>query len=555
MIYRLPSLSAAHWLLLFSLAPLTSRAAQPAAPPLPKHDPESPVEAALHEKVNWEFVEVPLSEVADKIKAEQKINVVFDTKALEEAGAGTDTPITFKLSGVTLRSALRLVLAQLDLAFVGEGRVLTITTPEKANNFLTTKVYEVHDLVGESGNQDIEALIEVITTTLAPTTWDEVGGPGSIKAHRQSLVISQTQEVDEQIQQFLTALRKVKEAAPRRERAWAEDTMNVAAMEQIQQKLARRVTLNWTENPLADAMDAVQKEYLIPVQFDKKALEEAGAGTDTPVSLQVTDVALGNALKVCLQRLDLTYIIRDEVLLITTPEKANNFLQVAVYPVADLVSQTNDEADADYEHLQEVITTTIAPTTWDEVGGPGSIKAFENAGSLVISQTQEVHEQLADLFAKLRAKQAKPVAGAAGDSHQTESRDSERRDSEAGGLVVRIYLLKSGANAPVVAKGMAGAGGFFQVEGPPNPQAAPPQPKAGLPQPAACTPSPPEPGNPKLAAELALAIKEVVDPASWDVRGTTIRPVAGNLVVRQTPAVHRKIADFLKKLGVWAGQR
>ena len=38
------------------------------------------------------------------------------------------------------------------------------------------------------------------------------------------------------------------------------------------------------------------------------------------------------------------------------------------------------------QSLIELITTTIAPTTWDEAGGPGSIKEFETNLSLVISQ-------------------------------------------------------------------------------------------------------------------------------------------------------------------------
>ena len=39
------------------------------------------------------------------------------------------------------------------------------------------------------------------------------------------------------------------------------------------------------------------------------------------------------------------------------------------------------------------------------VGGPGSISGFENNLSLVVSQTQEVHEQIADLLEQLRRLQ------------------------------------------------------------------------------------------------------------------------------------------------------
>jgi general secretion pathway protein D len=62
-------------------------------------------------------------------------------------------------------------------------------------------------------------------------------------------------------------------------------------------------------------------------------------------------------------------------------------------------------AMADFDSLIDLITSTIQPTTWDEVGGPGSIAPFETNLSLVISQTQEVHEEIVDLMEQLRRLQ------------------------------------------------------------------------------------------------------------------------------------------------------
>jgi general secretion pathway protein D len=60
---------------------------------------------------------------------------------------------------------------------------------------------------------------------------------------------------------------------------------------------------------------------------------------------------------------------------------------------------------ADFDSLIELITTTIAPESWTDVGGPGAIREFETNLSLVISQTQDVHEQIADLLEQLRRLQ------------------------------------------------------------------------------------------------------------------------------------------------------
>ncbi len=62
-------------------------------------------------------------------------------------------------------------------------------------------------------------------------------------------------------------------------------------------------------------------------------------------------------------------------------------------------------AQADFDSLIELITTTVKPQTWDEVGGPGSISEFRNNLSLVISQTEDVHEEIVDLLEQLRRNQ------------------------------------------------------------------------------------------------------------------------------------------------------
>ena len=62
-------------------------------------------------------------------------------------------------------------------------------------------------------------------------------------------------------------------------------------------------------------------------------------------------------------------------------------------------------AQADFDSLITLITSTIAAPTWDDVGGQGTIQPFNTNLSLVVSQTQEVHEQIADLLQQLRRLQ------------------------------------------------------------------------------------------------------------------------------------------------------
>lgn len=58
---------------------------------------------------------------------------------------------------------------------------------------------------------------------------------------------------------------------------------------------------------------------------------------------------------------------------------------------------------ADFDSLIELIQDTINPESWQDTGGgAGRIQRFEQNLSLVIYQTQEVHEQIQDLLDQLR---------------------------------------------------------------------------------------------------------------------------------------------------------
>jgi RNA polymerase sigma factor (sigma-70 family) len=178
------------------------------------------IEAALREPAEVDFIETPLMDVIDKLAEMHHLNILIDQRALDDVGIPADCPITFSLSGVSLQSALNLMLRDLDLTWTIRDEVLLITTPEEAEIMLVTKVYEVGDLVmcqDASGDPwaDHDSLIEVITTTVAPESWDKVGGPGSITVApfrgAEMLVVAQTYQVHHEIRQILDEFRTIAE--------------------------------------------------------------------------------------------------------------------------------------------------------------------------------------------------------------------------------------------------------------------------------------------------------------------------------------------------------
>lgn len=93
---------------------------------------EASIRAALDKVTDVKFIEKPLSGVFDEFEQRHAIEIQLDYAALNDASIPTDTPVTKSFKGVTLRSGLNLLLKDLDLAYVIENGVMTVTTREAA---------------------------------------------------------------------------------------------------------------------------------------------------------------------------------------------------------------------------------------------------------------------------------------------------------------------------------------------------------------------------------------------------------------------------------------
>ncbi len=87
--------------------------------------------------------------------------------------------------------------------------------------------------------------------------------------------------------------------------------------------------------------------------------------------------------------------VQNEMLVITSREAARNQPDPRIDKI-DGLHVTEDQ-------LIELITSMVAPESWDEVGGTGRIKSLDaDNPCFVIAQTDQVHDQIADFLEKLR---------------------------------------------------------------------------------------------------------------------------------------------------------
>ena len=96
-------------------------------------------------------------------------------------------------------------------------------------------------------------------------------------------------------------------------------------------------TVEFLDLPLEDAITFLKEYHNINIYIDKPTLTDEGVAIDQPVTLKLAGVTFRSVLKLLLEPVQLTYVIEDEVMKITTSAKAGEKLQTRVYPVGDLV--------------------------------------------------------------------------------------------------------------------------------------------------------------------------------------------------------------------------
>ena len=232
----------------------------------------------------FDYRDTSLQQVLDDLGGWSQVNIVPDVPALKDANISMAQPITMKLDGVSLKSALNLLLHQAHLTYQVANDALIITTEENAHGKQERRVFPVLDLVipvqnfapssaaqllqtnssplasdnstlkvggqttpwlGQSSmstgtpvgngmmsngqNQTMtsmpagqtkgpsdtieDVLIKLIQNTIEPQSWSTVGGQGTIEFYPlgKALVVNQTPDIQEQVQELLNALRRLQD--------------------------------------------------------------------------------------------------------------------------------------------------------------------------------------------------------------------------------------------------------------------------------------------------------------------------------------------------------
>lgn len=165
-----------------------------------------------------------------------------------------------------------------------------------------------------------------------------------------------------------------------------------ASEQRILTAMKQPTDVDFQDETLANVMTVLAEDHQIQIIIDEEGLSAEGVTSADSISCYLRKVSLRSALNLILEQHRLATMIKDEVLVVTSRAKVSEYTVSRVY-------RSNRSWKLAGDDLINVITTTVAPHSWQEVGGPCSIVAVD--GGLIVSASSDVHEKINDLFRQI----------------------------------------------------------------------------------------------------------------------------------------------------------
>jgi hypothetical protein len=151
----------------------------------------------------------PLRSMVETLPVE--LSMAIDEHALDEIGVSAEDPVQTSLpSPAPLIVHLLAILNQHDLTIQLRHNALTITTLERSEEDYPVRVYDITTLANQSRRFSINKLKQVIQASIAPESWEALGGPGVFSTqfalNKKHLVIANSTLTHLRIDTFLNRI-------------------------------------------------------------------------------------------------------------------------------------------------------------------------------------------------------------------------------------------------------------------------------------------------------------------------------------------------------------
>lgn len=308
-----------------------------------------------------EFSEMPLQDFFQFVTTYSTIPVTLDPEVLVWLHLTPNTPVTLKLTNTTVANLLDSAISKLGLVAVPVDDQLIVTRKAVNDGAIRKVQRKVEDLIGAAGS-DAELLQSQLRKLVAPESWSERGGKGTMQIENGSLVLEQTDQVLIELSALLERLR-IARGLPKTSKFEERIFQPKSRTARSAGNLQKSVTLNYSRpNSFSRIVRRLAQEAGVSILIDWHAIAAAGWNPDAETTLSVNGQPLSLALNTLLQPMDLGYRIVDETTFqITTPAALNSVADVEFYPVGDIVS-----GGMDPESLMKKVRESLPPETFNE---------------------------------------------------------------------------------------------------------------------------------------------------------------------------------------------
>jgi len=269
------------------------------------------------------FADTPLSACLNYLSRQHALPIFIDEPSFEEFGYRTNEPINLVLRGTTLRSALRLMLSDLELRAVPHQNGLTVTPIE--GNRLYADDYDLSEVLRgvEAGDNLTARLAVTLQKLITPEIWGQefpklpIGDSAeaetriaAIRSVGTTLTVLAPPMSHLRIDQFVRQIIRGENST----------LVDVELRQMIDRHLPnpppgyKPNAALFVDVPLTDCVEYIQRTYNCPIIIDVVGIEEAGMLVDEPVTRDFELTTLEDCLDRILTPLKLTWIYEDEVI-------------------------------------------------------------------------------------------------------------------------------------------------------------------------------------------------------------------------------------------------
>jgi hypothetical protein len=314
------------------------------------------------------------------------IPITLDADAMLDFGQSPAAPVTVKLTDTTVADVLDGALEPLRLGYQAPDGQLIVGYSHQENPRQVR--YAVGDLAADDAA--LGQLAALVRRMIAPKSWQQAGGKGSIVAGNGTLVVNQTEPALAQTLVFCEKLR-VARGLPIKSRLDPARFVLNTREDKAHEMLNRPVTANFsTPQPLSGAIKWLHDSTGATILVNHAALAEQAMSDESECAGAVAKKALATLLDDLTGSAELAWRAIDEKTIeITTRQDAGKKMDVEFYAVGSIAGDSGAG-----EKLATELKSKIEPQLWGDASDKAAIYFDAPSRVLIVRAPQRTQAQV-----------------------------------------------------------------------------------------------------------------------------------------------------------------